>query len=178
MRIRQTLLLLSLVLSTQLSLGQEQEAVVSVEWVDLLSETDLEAMLNPPQIIHEGYGWEDQFEGSDGDNAYLKALQSVDVNPEYVNKRILIPGFIVPIAYNEARKVTEFFLVPFFGACIHLPPPPPNQIIYVTYDRGVELVNFYDAHVIHGTLTSEIVSNDTATSAYRMEADGVSIYSY
>ena len=178
MRISQAVLFLAFAFCTQFLQGQDQDPVISVEWIDLLSKNDLEAMLDPPQIIHDGYGWEDQFEGSDEDSAYLKALQSVDVNPEFVNKRILIPGFIVPLAYNDDRKVTEFFLVPFFGACIHLPPPPPNQIIHVSYDRGVELVNFYDAHVIHGKLTSEIISNDTATSAYHLEAEGVSIYSY
>ncbi len=172
------LLVLSFPLCVQTVMGQDQESVLAVEWVDLLSPADLDAMLNPPNLIHDGYGWEEQLEKSGDDDAYIKALQSVDVNPDFVNKRIMIPGFIVPTAYNEARKVTEFFLVPFFGACIHLPPPPPNQIIYVTYDRGVELENFYDAHVIHGRLTSEVVRNDIATSAYRIEAEGVSIYSY
>ena len=97
---------------------------------------------------------------------------------DLVNKRIMIPGFIVPTAYNEERKITEFFLVPFFGACIHLPPPPPNQIIHVSYERGLTLDNFYDAHVVHGLLTSEVINTDIANSAYKLVAEGVSIYSY
>lgn len=169
---------LALALWSQAAISQDQEEVLAVEWVDLLSDADLDAIMNPPAMTHDGFGWEDQLQTSDEGEAYLKAMQSVDVNPDLIDKRILIPGFIVPTAYNEDRKVTEFFLVPFFGACIHLPPPPPNQIIYVTYEQGVDLENFYDAHVVHGRLTSDIVRNDTATSAYRLEAEGVSIYSY
>ncbi|GJM13088.1 MAG: hypothetical protein DHS20C12_14910 [Pseudohongiella sp.] len=158
--------------------AQDLGDVLELEWVDLLNQTDLEAMLNPPDISHEGYGWEDQLQESGEGEAYLNALESVDVNPEIIDKRVMIPGFIVPTAYDADRRVTEFFLVPFFGACIHLPPPPPNQIIYVSYERGVPLQNFYDAYVVHGLLTSDIVRNDTATSAYRIQADGVSPYSY
>ncbi|MFK7865407.1 MAG: DUF3299 domain-containing protein [Pseudohongiellaceae bacterium] len=162
----------------QLSYAQNQGEFREIEWRELFSQADLESILNPPEIIHEGNGWEEQLQASEEGEAYLNALESVDINPELIDKNVLIPGFIVPLAYNAKRRVTEFFLVPFFGACIHLPPPPPNQIIYVSYDRGVELNNFYDAYSVHGLLTSDIVSNDTATSAYRMEAAGVSIYSY
>jgi hypothetical protein len=149
------LLFIPLALWSPLAVSQDQDEVLAVEWVDLLSQADLDAILNPPELTHDGYGWQDQLEQSGEGEDYLKAMQSADVNPDLVNKRILIPGFIVPTAYNDERKVTEFFLVPFFGACIHLPPPPPNQIIYVTYERGVQLDNFYDAHVVNGMLTSE-----------------------
>jgi len=155
-----------------------EEAVLAIEWVDLLSKADLDAMLNPPELTHDSYGWEEQLDGNSAAEAYTQAMQSFDVNPDLLNKRIMIPGFIVPTAYNEDRKVTQFFLVPFFGACIHLPPPPPNQIIFVTYEPGVDLENFYDAHVVHGLLTNEVVNNDLADSAYSLEAEGVSIYSY
>ena len=155
-----------------------QVEVMAVEWVDLMSQADLDAVLNAPQLSHDLYGWQDQLAGDADGEAYMKALQSYDVNPDLVDKRIMIPGFIVPTAYSEDRRVTEFFLVPFFGACLHLPPPPPNQIIHVSYQPGVPLENFYDAHVVHGLLKSEVVQNNIASSAYRLEAEGVSVYSY
>lgn len=169
---------LALSLSSLTVAAQDIGEVLDLEWVDLLNQTDLEAMLNQPELSHEGYGWEDQLQGSDSSEAYLNSLESVEVNPEIIDKRVMIPGFIVPTVYDADRRVTEFFLVPFFGACIHLPPPPPNQIIYVTYEPGVPLKNFYDAYVVHGLLTSDIVRNDTATSAYRIHAEDVSLYSY
>ena len=50
------------------------------------------------------------------------------------DKDVRIPGFIVPLEYKESEIVTRFLLVPYFGACIHEPPPPPNQTIYVVYE--------------------------------------------
>lgn len=152
--------------------------VLAIDWVDLMSQKDLDAILDAPAMSHDGYGWEEQLEGNPETEAYLQSLQSFDVNPDLVNQRIMLPGFVVPTAYNEERKVTEFFLVPFFGACIHLPPPPPNQIIHVTYEPGLELDNFYDAHVVHGLLTAETTNHELADSAYRLQADGVSIYTF
>ena len=155
-----------------------EDSVLPVEWVELLNQSDLEAMINPPELTHDIYGWQEQLDGNPEAFGYKKALQSYNVNADLVGKRIMIPGFIVPTAYNEERKITEFFLVPFFGACIHLPPPPPNQIIHVSYQRGFTLGNFYDAHVVHGLLTSEIINTDIADSAYKLVAEGVSVYSY
>lgn len=159
-------------------LAQSQDEVLAIDWVDLVSQKDLDAILDAPTFSHDQYGWEEQLENDPESEAYMSALKSFDVNPDLVDKRVMLPGFIVPTAYGEDRKVTEFFLVPFFGACLHLPPPPPNQIIYVTYEQGLELKSLYDAHVVHGLLTSETVRTDIADSAYRMQAEGVAPYSF
>lgn len=55
---------------------------------------------------------------------------------ELNGKQIKIPGFMVPLEDND-RKVTEFLLVPSPQACIHVPPPPPNQMVYVKMKKGV-----------------------------------------
>jgi hypothetical protein len=153
------------------------EDVVAIKWEELMSAADLEAILNAPPVSHSGFGWEDQFNDGDQD-AFNKALKSFDVNPDLIGKRILLPGFIVPTAYNEDRKVTEFFLVPFFGACIHVPPPPPNQIIHVTYEDGLELQNLYEAFYILGELNAQVVRHDLADSAYTMNAEHIEMYTY
>ena len=54
-----------------------QDEVLSVEWVDLLSKADLEAIMNPPEMTHDGYGWQEQLKESGEGDAYLKAMQSV-----------------------------------------------------------------------------------------------------
>ena len=74
--------------------------------------------------------------------------------------------------------MTEFFLVPFFGACIHVPPPPPNQIIHVTYEQGLQLDNMYDAYYILGELSSQVVRHELADSAYSLRAEHVEMYNY
>ncbi|MCH1601167.1 MAG: DUF3299 domain-containing protein, partial [Pseudomonadales bacterium] len=68
--------------------------------------------------------------------------------------------------------------VPFFGACIHVPPPPPNQIIYVKYEQGVELDSLYDAYYVLGELNGQVVRNEMAESAYSLTAETVEIFTY
>jgi hypothetical protein len=55
-----------------------------------------------------------------------------------------LPGFVLPLEY-EGRKVTEFLLVPWVGACIHTPPPPPNQIVHVTAREPFEIKGMFEA---------------------------------
>ena len=55
---------------------------------------------------------------------------------EMNNKKIRIPGFIVPVDFGDTQVVTRFLLVPYFGACIHEPAPPPNQTIYAEFEPG------------------------------------------
>ncbi|MEM6576141.1 MAG: DUF3299 domain-containing protein, partial [Pseudomonadota bacterium] len=47
--------------------------------------------------------------------------------PELDKQKVKLPGFVVPLESDEVGMMSEFFLVPYFGACIHVPPPPPNQ---------------------------------------------------
>ena len=85
------------------------------------------------------------------------------------NQAIKIPGFIVPLEFNQDQSVTQFFLVPFFGACIHQPPPPPNQIIFVNYPQGLALNSLYDPFWISGLLRTSLVEHEMAVAAYSLQ---------
>jgi hypothetical protein len=50
-------------------------------------------------------------------------------------KPVRIPGYLLPLEF-DGDKVTEFLLVPYVGACIHTPPPPPNQIVHVKTEKA------------------------------------------
>ena len=76
----------------------------------------------------------------------------------------------MPLEFNE-KTITQFFLVPYFGACIHVPPPAPNQIILVNYPIGLTQRNLYDPMWITGRLKTDLVENEIGTSAYTMDAD-------
>lgn len=54
---------------------------------------------------------------------------------ELDGQRVRIPGYLLPLEVS-GTEVTEFFLVPYVGACIHVPPPPPNQIVHVVLVEG------------------------------------------
>jgi len=156
-----------------------------IEWIDLLPERDLQALLNPPDwIVDIEDGSErdnvaalsSSVSGSDVDEGFYDALKSFNVRPEFDGQNVKIPGFIVPLAFNDERKVTSFFLVPFFGACLHYPPPPPNQIIHVTYEPGVLVNDLWDAYWIEGTMHMAVTRNDMGEAAYGMSAANITVY--
>ena len=67
-----------------------------------------------------------------------KRAQMRAVNPALDGTLIRLPGYLLPLEYT-GKDVTEFLLVPWVGACIHTPPPPPNQIVHVKSDKPVSL---------------------------------------
>lgn len=153
-------------------------AFSTVEWFELMPEDDLDVLLNPPKIIDEieDGSLEDQISSqiqntlaAASDDRYQQALVSTRVVKEMDGKAIRIPGFAVPLEYNDQQAVTQFFLVPYFGACIHVPPPPPNQIILVNYPQGMALKSIQDPLWVSGVLKTSVQENDLATSAYMME---------
>jgi len=184
----------SLLLLTLISPQLSAKEFSTVEWVDLIPKADLDALLNPPQTLSAipdgapedviGDSIADSVERAIGEaitpslegQAYYNALESTNIKEEYDSKNIRIAGFVVPVEYGEDQRITEFFLVPYFGACIHLPPPPPNQIIYVKYPKGLLIDALYDPFWVEGQLNTKVIENDLATSAYALAADAIKPY--
>lgn len=90
--------------------------------------------------------------------------------------RVRIPGYIVPLDATAVSEFTEFLLVPYFGACIHTPPPPPNQIIYVKASPALKADSIWDPFWINGVLTTGKIENDMGDAAYRIELDGYELF--
>jgi hypothetical protein len=88
-------------------------------------------------------------------------------------KLVKVPGFVVPLEGNN-ETTSEFLLVPYFGACIHVPPPPPNQLIYVKFATPVAIDNLYDAVWVTGTLTTTSWEGELATVGYSLTGISVS----
>ena len=63
---------------------------------------------------------------------------------------VKVPGFMVPLE-DEQKNVVEFLLVPTPQACIHVPPPPPNQMVYVKMNNNKSEVA-YGPIWVYGTL--------------------------
>lgn len=181
---RLLVLLLPLVVSMQ-CLGQSSGKFTTIQWTDLIPEDDLQALLNPPEYlddISDGSPQDliaNQIRGAieqASDSRYRQALTSTRIIAEYHGRYIRMPGFIVPLEHGENQKVTQFFLVPYFGACIHLPPPPPNQIVLVDYPRGLDLADIYQPFWISGEMETTVTENELATAAYRMTAEVIQPY--
>lgn len=103
------------------------------------------------------------------DKNYQATLQSTNTVVTFVDENISISGFIVPIDVQENRTMTSFFLVPYFGACIHYPPPPPNQLIYVTIADGMPITEFQTPYRVSGVLKKDLYEDPLGTSAYSMD---------
>ena len=99
-------------------------------------------------------------------------------------QRIRIPGYLLPLKFTEAR-VTEFLLVPWVGACIHTPPPPPNQMVHVAVPDGVEHRNRFAPVWIEGEIRMQpdryalflVDGSRDIEVAYTMTTDKVTDYS-
>lgn len=122
----------------------------------------------------------DKFE--DDDPRAMQALEkmrkkwdSAPIEPSMNGKRIRISGFMVPLEQNEG-KVSEFLLAPYFGACVHVPPPPANQLIHVTLAKPVEIDDPMADVWVNGTLHTEKIGTDMGQSGYRLQADEVTPY--
>ena len=158
----------------------------TVEWVDLIPPEVLEILLNPPRYITEIEDGSPQDQitsqikntlAEEEEDAYRRALASTDVNPALNGQKIRIPGFVVPLEFDEEQTISQFFLVPYFGACLHMPPPPPNQIILVDAPEGVQMSALYEPFWLEGEVTTTITENDMARSAYSMELHSLLPYS-
>jgi len=147
-------------------------AVRELDWDALLPASERGAGAESPEPAapaHDYLG-----EGAPG----AAQTGSFQVNQELDGKVIKLPGFIVPIVVSKQGVVSEFFLVPYFGACIHVPPPPPNQIVFVKTAKGLALESLYEAYWITGTIQTSRKNTPLAQAAYVMEAQAMEIYHY
>jgi uncharacterized protein len=93
---------------------------------------------------------------------------------ELDGQRVRIGGYVVALDF-DATRIKEFLLVPFVGACIHVPPPPPNQIIYVKAAEGFEVNGQFDPVYVTGTLETARQFTGLAATGYTMEAEKVEL---
>ena len=133
-------------------------------------------------LLPEGWSVEKVLEGlnlnalDDNDPKAREAMKKIremwdkaPANPKIDNKRVSIAGFVVPLD-GEREKTREFLLVPYFGACIHAPAPPANQVIHVIV-KTANTVKLTPAALISGTI--RVVRSDTkmAVTGYEMTLD-------
>ena len=157
------LALLGATLALSLAAMAVGDEVRTLEWDDLLPP----GYRAPPQAIdHSGVPVFDDF-------PYSADIKTV---PELAGVRARLPGFVVPLDIVDA-KVASLLLVPYFGACIHQPPPPPNQIVHVRFAEPIVLESMYMPVWITGVMKLERYSG-LAESGYAMDAEEVEEYLY
>ncbi|WP_378006788.1 DUF3299 domain-containing protein [Aeromonas jandaei] len=132
----------------------------TIDWDVLIPQG--EKIQPPPPINHDGN--------------FSSVPQPVGgVNKKLNEQNVRLPGFVVPLE-GDAKKITAFLLVPYFGACIHVPPPPTNQVVYVSYPKGAPVDDLWDAIWVKGKMRTVSSSHEMATASYAMDAVEVSVY--
>jgi hypothetical protein len=143
--------------------------------------------LVPPEFTPEAImsKYEDQlaqFEDGSPDAFEIYTQMQEEFNNAPVNELIngelvRLPGFIAPLEYTD-ELITEFLLVPYFGACIHVPPPPANQTVLVktAEGQGIKFEDSYSPFWVMGEMTAEGTTTDLAQAGYYVENALVELY--
>lgn len=101
------------------------------------------------------------------------AKKAPDALQKHDKTRVKIPGFMVPLEDNS-RLVTEFLLVPNPQACIHVPPPPPNQMVYVKMKKGVPAA--FGPIWVYGDFKITDMHSQYGEASFELNADFVEPY--
>ena len=109
----------------------------------------------------------------------LKKMREVwdnaPINTALIGQRVRVPGFVVPLEDGK-DGLREFLLVPYFGACVHSPPPPANQIIHVLPKVPAKGFRSMDTVWISGVLSADRTDSYMGAAGYRIAADDVAPY--
>ncbi|MDR9827062.1 DUF3299 domain-containing protein [Vibrio sp. FNV 38] len=136
--------------------------VLELNWLDLVPDHEKELVMESVRTQSQ-FGLHDESSTEVGEQKLLGS-----VRPELNNKQVKIPGFIIPIE-GTSMSVKEFLLVPFYGACIHIPPPPQNQLIYVVMDDFEDIKGMWEVVYVTGTLKTEPLEHELALVGYKIE---------
>ena len=154
--------------STGLSVGglSAGEEPIELDWSDLIPDTSDQFQM--PEIA-SGVVEHGQIPTPQNQSSIA------DVTTKYNGKTVRLPGFVVPVDYTGVG-VTALLLVPYVGACIHVPPPPPNQLVYVTTDQPYEYEGLFEAIWVTGVLNSGVSSTELAEVGYSITNGEVEPY--
>jgi hypothetical protein len=142
-------------------------SIPATGWDRLLPQNERDHFsLTPPPPLHD-YLSADEAATQNG---------SAAVNPALEGATIRLPGYIVPLQMTADGLVNEFFLVPYVGACIHVPPPPPNQMVYIELEKAMALTSLYEAYWVTGTVHTHGASRQISMAAYSLRVSKIEPY--
>lgn len=142
------------------------DQVVFLDWGDLLPKSENASSQALRGVVQHG-------------DASLASRQPASdrVRTDWDGKTVRLPGFIVPIDF-EGSLVTAFILVPYVGACIHVPPPPRNQLVFVTTETPYEFDGLFEAVNVTGVFGTDPTSTRLAEIGYALSADRIEPYEW
>ena len=157
----------------------ETEGYKTIEWNDLMPDPWVKEMTKEMAALSKMSYLQDTSDEANKDmNAMRTKLDDAPIVKTQLNKKIRIPGYAVPLDAERSEK-REFLLVPYFGACIHTPPPPANQIVLVrptAQSKIKKMPESMDVLWVEGELKEGRVSTSQGVSGYMLEAISIAPY--
>lgn len=154
-----------------------RDGVRILGWEELMPEGEEERLAQMyQQQMQSLYSGAPIAEGSAADQ--MIQIGTFNTVSELDGEKVRLPGYTVPFDYGADAEVREFLLVPYFGACIHAPPPPPNQTIFVVGDEPIKLKDLAQAVWIEGTIHTQTQESELADAAYTFKLEKIEVYEY
>ncbi len=155
-------------------------AVINITWADLIPASALvggKANILQGTVQHSQVSAAPETAGSTAvPTQTIEQLMGITSAVAYRNdldqKEVKLSGFILPLKF-EGTKVTQFLLVPFVGACVHVPPPPANQLVIVDVPKGYATTVLWEPVSVTGVPSVSGISTELAQVGYALKAGQV-----
>ncbi len=148
-----------------------ETSVLPITWTDLLPADAFD-------FVPEGGVTDEMWSDPD----FLRAVEEAGLATvsELNGINIRLTGFMVPldVDFGEAETVTEFVLVPSAGMCMHVPPPPPNQMLMVRFDKPIRIRHMYQPIGINGVVNIDQPNDEAFGSIYNVTGELVEDVKY
>ncbi len=141
--------------------GLRAEEVIELDWKDLIPPEQANVSPVLQGIVQHQSATQPQ-------DQHMNSVMRADFN----GRTVRLSGFVIPLDYSEHGTKT-FILAPYVGACIHVPPPPPNQLVLVTTSRPYKAKRLFQAVTVTGMFGAATASTQLAEIGYALSADHI-----
>lgn len=145
----------------------QAKAPLEIGWDDLI----------PPGVPYAEIIGEGDLDEVNDTWAPIFDANATKLNEALDGELVRLPGFIIPLEVSS-KGVTEFMLVPYVGACIHVPPPPPNQLILATTEKPWPDDQLWDPVWAVGTMRTQLQSTPLAETGYALTVQSLAVYEW
>lgn len=144
----------------------------TLSWRDLMPEEELEAL----EALNDGSADPSLMARFTGQSPVAEQMGTFNVVEDLDQLIVRMPGYILPLDYATQGEASEFLLLPYHGACVHYPPPPPNQIVYLRSPEPIRFNSLWEPVWVEGRMELQRIDTDLAASAYSMTVRSVTPY--
>ena len=166
-------------LTASVGVGAQTPGYNLIDWNDLMPEPWVKDMTKEMAAVGKLSNLQDSSEEAYKAMAAMrKKFDEAPIVKAQLNKKVRLPGYVVPLDAERSEK-REFLLVPYFGACIHTPPPPANQIVLIrptAQSKIKKLPESMDIVWVEGEIKEGRVATSQGVSGYLIEAVSVAPY--